>query len=367
MTRTLCDDERVSSGPVDMPSQETAGECVSLRGFLETLSNAGRLVRVRGKTNWRFDLGKITRESRTPLLFENIADYPGQRVFTNGLRDIELIGLALGLGRGLSREDLIAEVRQRVANPVSPKVVETGPVLENVVQGKDINLLALPIPQWNEEDCGRYLGTWHINVTKDPETGIRNVGVYRMQLLGANQATVSTFPQSHLAQHFAKAERDGRALPMTVAIGVSESVIMAAAAGYPDGKDEYELAGGLQQRAVELIQCQTVNLEAPANSEIVIEGMIQPGVRVQDGPYFDYTGTTSTNPTAFVFEASRIMFRNNPIFRGTSIGVPGAEDHQVFAVLAELGLLDFHRSSVKKHIQDMVLRQRLLRWTCADS
>jgi 4-hydroxy-3-polyprenylbenzoate decarboxylase len=153
---------------------------------------------------------------------------------------------------------------------------------------------------------------------------------------------------------------------MAVAIGVSEAVIMSAAAAYPYGMDEYELAGGLLQKAVELIECQTVNLEVPANSEIVIEGLIHPGVRVQDGPYFDYTGTTNTNPAAFLFEATQIMFRNNPIFRGTSIGIPGAEDHQLLAILAELSLLDFHRSSVKKHIQDMVLKQRLLRWTSTD-
>jgi 4-hydroxy-3-polyprenylbenzoate decarboxylase len=223
------------------------------------------------------------------------------------------------------------------------------------------------VPQWNENDCDRYLGTWHINVTKDPETGVRNVGVYRMQLLGPNRATVSTVPESHLAQHVAKAEKAGCPLPMAVAIGVSEAVIMAAAAAYPYGMDEYDLAGGLQRNAVELIDCPSIKLEVPANSEIVIEGFIHPGVRVQDGPYFDYTGTTNTNPGAFLFEATRLMFRNNPIFRGTSIGVPGAEDHQLFAILAELRLLDFHRSGIKKHIQDGMLKQRLLRWISSDS
>lgn len=366
MTDTFCDHGPNSSGAVPLPSRKLSGETTSLRGLIETLSCAGRLVRVSEQTHWRFDLGSITRESKTPLLFENIADYPGRRVFTNGLRTIEVIGLALGMELGTSRADLIAEFRQRVARPVSPRVVETGPVLENILQDGAVNLLTLPVPQWNENDCGRYLGTWHINVTKDPETGRRNVGVYRMQLLGPNQATVSTAPESHLAQHFAKAEKAGHALPMAVAIGVSEPVIMSAAAAYPYGMDEYELAGGLQQEAVELIGCQTVNLEVPANSEIVIEGWIHPGVRVQDGPYFDYTGTTNTNPGAFLFEATRLMFRNNPIFRGTSIGIPGAEDHQLFAVLAELKLLDFHRSSVKKHVQDVILKQRLIRWTSTD-
>lgn len=358
MTEVLRDDRRGSARALPV----AIGTPASLREFIERLADAGRLTRVREATDWRFELGRITRESKTPLLFENIEDYAGRRVFTNGLRNSGLIGLALGMEEGIGRQDLLREIAQRAANPVSPKVVEGGPVLENIVQARDIDLAALPVPHWNVNDAGRYLGTWHINVTKDRETGARNVGVYRMQLLSARRATVSTVSGSHLAQHVARAERDGHALPMAVAIGVSEAVMMAAAAAYPFGKDEYELAGGLQQAAVELIRCQTVDLEVPANAEIVIEGWIQPGLRVQDGPYFDYAGTVNTNPDAFVFEATRLMFRNDFIFRGTSIGVPGAEDHQLFAILAELNLLDFHRSSIKKHVQDMMLKQRLLRW-----
>jgi 4-hydroxy-3-polyprenylbenzoate decarboxylase len=234
-------------------------------------------------------------------------------------------------------------------------------VLENIVHATDIDLLKLAVPHWSNQDAGRYLGTWHINVTKDPETGSRNVGVYRMQLLGPKQATVSASPRSHLARHFAKAEKLGQPLPMAVAIGVSESVLMAAAAAYPDAMDEYELAGALQQKAVPLIRCQAVDLEVPADSEIVIEGLIQPGVRVQDGPYFDYTGTPNTNPSAFRFEATRLAFRSNPIFRGTSIGVAGAEDHQLFAFLAELQLVDFHGSRLKQMVQNVLLKRRLFR------
>ena len=367
MKDTCWDNECELSGEAHSLSQQTPWDSTSLRGWIETLAEADRLVRVKEATRWRFEIGRCTRESKTPLLFENIVGYPGQRVFTNGLRDIGLLALALGLNPGISREDLIAAVRQRVADPVSPTLVENGPVLENILRGSGINLLRFPIPHWNESDCGRYLGTWHINVTKDPENCIRNVGVYRMQLLGPSQATVSTSPGSHLSQQLAKAEREGRALPMAVAIGVNEPLVMAAAAGYPYGMDEYDLAGGLQQRAVELIRCQTVDLEVPAQSEIVIEGFIQPHVRVQDGPYFDYTGTIDTNPNAFLFDVTCVTFRNNPIFRGTSIGVPGAEDHQVLAILAELRLLDFHGSSIKRPIQDLFLKQRLLRWTCPKS
>lgn len=332
-----------------------------LRQFIHNLEQARRLVRIKEAADWKFEIGRITRERREPLLFENIKGYPGQRIFTNGLSDVSSIALALGVEPGTSRKTLISIAKKRAAEPIKPRQVEFGPVLANIVAASDVDLLKLPVPQWSDRDGGRYLGTWHINVTKDPEEGIRNVGVYRMQMLGPRQATVSASPRSHLSQHFAKAEAAGRSLPMAVAIGVSEPVMMAAAAAFPAGLDEYELAGALQGEAVELISCRTVDLEVPAFSEIIIEGFIHPNVRVKDGPYFDYTGKPNTNPNAFLFEAVGLIFRNNPIFRGTSIGLPGAEDHQLFAFLAELGLVDFHGSRLKHAIQQPLLRRHLFR------
>lgn len=348
----------ISATAVLSPSTAVC-ETNDLRHFIQALAQAGRLVRVKEAIDWNFEIGRISRESSTALLFENVIGYPGHSVFTNGLRDTACIALALGLPAGTTRKALIEETRKRVSTPVKPSLVDNGPVLENITQASDVDLLQLPVPHWHASDGGRYIGTWHINVTKDPDTGCRNVGVYRMELLGARQATVSASPRSHLARHFAKAEKVGLRLPMAVAIGVSETVIMAAAAAYPAGMDEYALAGGLQREPVQLIPCQTVDLEVPAQAEIVIEGFIHPGVRVQDGPYFDYTGKPNTNPNAFMFEATRLMFRSNPIFRGTSIGAPGAEDHELFAFLAALNLVDFHGSRAKQGVQNMLLRRRL--------
>lgn len=333
----------------------------NLRGFIALLDNSGLLVRIRDEVDWKFEIGRITRTIRKPLLFENIKRYPGHRVFTNGLCDPACIALALGLDPGANRKTAIEEARKRIAVPVKAKCVEKGPVRENIIPAEDLDLYKLPIPHWSELDAGRYLGTWHINVTNDPETGCRNVGVYRMQVLNAKQATVSTSPRSHLAQHFAKSEKLGRPLPMAVAIGVGEAVIMAAGSACREGVDEYELAGSLQQKPVQLLTSRETKLEVPASSEIVVEGLIQPGVRVQDGPYFDYTGEPNINPAAFLFEANQIMFRHSPVFRGTSIGTPGAEDHQLFAFLAELGLVDFHGSRLKKLVQNILLKRRLFR------
>lgn len=351
----------------EVPVQQRGEAPNGLRGFLRLLSDLGRLERVTEPIHWKYEIGRRTRESRSALLFENIVDYPGQRVFTNGMRDLSPLALALGMDPEISREDLNAELKQRIATPIAPRIVAAGPATQSTGTPEDVDLLRLPVPHWNEQDCARYLGTWHINVTKDPQTGVRNVGVYRMQLLGRNQATISTSSGSHLGQHLALAEQEGQALEMAVAIGVEEPVILAAAAGCPYGSDEYDLAGALRQRPLELIRGKEVDLEVPAESEIVIEGIIQPHVRVQDGPYFDYTGTVNTNPNAFLFEARRISCRDNPVFRGTSIGLPGAEDHQLLAVLADLHLLDFHFVTTKSKVQDLILKTRLQRWIAEGS
>jgi len=155
-----------------------------------------------------------------------------------------------------------------------------------------------------------------------------------------------------------KAEKKNVPLEMAVAIGVNETVIISAAAAFPTGTDEYHFAGGLEQKPVELIKCKTVDLEVPANSEFIIEGIIKPGIRVQDGPYLDYAGIPSINPDAYLFEVTGLMFRNNPVFRGTSVGIPGGEDHMLFSVLSQLNLVNFHSSRIRQKVQNFLLKKR---------
>jgi 4-hydroxy-3-polyprenylbenzoate decarboxylase len=332
-----------------------------LRDFIQRLDKAGELRHVARPVDWKGELGNCTRKELAPLLFENVKDYPGQRVFTNGLINLRAIGIALGSPAELDRRTLVRDVRDRVSAPRAPIHVETGPAYENVLSGSGINLLKLPVPWWNKGDAGRYIGTWHVNVSRDPDDGSYNLGVYRMQVLGAVRATISTSPKSHLGMQFAKAEARGKPLEVAVAIGVNEAVFIAAAAGYPCGKNEYELAGALEQRSVELVNCQSIGVSVPANSEIVIEGFLHPGVRVMDGPYFDYAGNATTNPKAYLFEATRLAFRHDPIFRGAIVGHPGAEDLLLFSVLSEVGLFDFHGSRLRRALQILFLKEGFFR------
>lgn len=329
---------------------------MDLRAFLSALEDAGRLVRIRERVDWKLGIGRWTHARRKALLFENIKGYPGHRVFTNGLIAFAGIAIALGFDPRTPLPELIADARRRLRQPITPRLLSTGPVLDNVLPASVIDLLEFPVPQWSKYDAGRYIGTWHLNISRDPQTGERNVGVYRMQVLEAKRATISASPNSDLGRHVAKADAKKEELEVAVAIGAPEATVIAGGAACPKGMDEFELAGALQQKPVELIQCG--RLEVPAHSEIVIEGFIHPGVRVQDGPYFDYYGRPNTNPGAFLFEATRVMHRDNPVFRGTAIGKPGAEDHQLFAFLAQLGLVDFHGSRLKQMVQNYLWKRR---------
>ena len=334
---------------------------MTLRAFVDILSEHGELKRIRQLVDWKIELGEITRSHRQPLLFENIKDYPGMRVLTNGLSNASSVAIAFGLLPENGRKRTIAEIRRRVAAPLKPIVVSDGPVMENVIEGTDLNLFDFPIPQWSKYDAGRYIGTWHANVTRDPETGRRNLGVYRMQVLGRTQTTVSTSTKSHLSRHFAKAEKEGRPLEMAVVIGAAEPVVMAAGSGCSLDLDEYDLACSLCGEAIPLVRCGTVNLEVPAESEIVLEGIIQPGARVQDGPYLDYAGEPAANPNAYVFNVTRVMFRNRPILRGAAVGHSAAEDQQLFSILAELDLFDFHGSRTRHWVQTKLIKRQSFR------
>jgi len=327
-----------------------------LRGFISLLERESMLTRVSERVSWKHQIGEMTRSIRSPLLFEDIEDYPGMRLFTNGLVCCGTIALSLGLDARAKMPEIAREVSMRVSGPLAPLIVDEAEVKQNIVSGEKVDLGILPVPWWSPKDGGRYLGTWHVNVTRDPESGARNVGVYRMMLLDRNSATLSVYPGSHLARHLRNAERLGRPLEMAVAIGVDERLMIAAAAAPPYGIDEYALAGGLAGSPIRVTRCAVVKEEVPADAEIVIEGLIEPGVEVSDGPFFDYTGVVNTNPKARLFRAKSLMFRNDCIFRGTSVGMPGAEDHVLYSLLARVGLADFHGSRAKRSLQNTLLK-----------
>ncbi|MEW6752092.1 MAG: UbiD family decarboxylase [Candidatus Latescibacterota bacterium] len=333
---------------------------MTLREFICRLEQEGRLRRFAAPVDWKHEIGRLTRQADCALLFENVRGYPGQSVFTNGLRTYAQIALALGLPSSAGPRQSAQAVRRALARPLPPVQVSSGPVCSHVVE-QGIDLERFPVPWWSELDGGRYVGTWHLNITRSPDTGERNVGVYRMQVKGPATTALSVSSGSHIARHIAQAEKRGTDLEMAVAIGVPESLVMVAGAALPYGTDELAVGGALEGSPVELVPCRTVDLLVPATAEIVLEGRVKAGERVPDGPYLDYAGFPSADPQARLFEVTGLMFRDRPVFRGTSVGPAGAEDHRLFSVLARAGLVDFHGNRLRQSAQNKLLCRGLFR------
>lgn len=338
-----------------------------LRDFISSLHQQNELLTIDQIIDWKYEIGdkikQVCSGSKKPpaILFKNIKEYPNFSIFTNGLATYSKIALALGLDHNTSFRNIIKILNKRMSNPIEPVIISSGPVQENVLLDDKLDLYNLPVPWWNRSDAGRYIGTWHLNVTKDPHNGKRNVGCYRMQLTGTNSIAFSVSPKSDIMTHIIENEKLDQSLEMAVVIGVQESLLMVAGAALPYGVDEYAIAGGLEEKAVELVKCKTINLEVPANSEIVIEGKTVKGKRVKEGPFLDYAGIPSVNPRAPLFEVSCIMYRNNPVFRGSMVGYPGAEDHILYSLIAQSDYFNFHGSNLRNKVQKLLLKRRLFK------
>ena len=335
--------------------------------FINRLEQQGELVYINHGVDWKYEVRDIikstksNREKNPAILFTNVKDYPGWRIFANALSTIRKVGIALNIDPSFDDSQIIEEFKNRLASGIAP-VIDPGVLTDEVTYtDKDVNLFSLPVPWWSREDGGRYIGTWHLNISKDPTTGIRNVGVYRMQLIDSNHTAVSVSSKSHLARQIEMAERKGSSLEMAMSIGVPETMVMAAGASIPYGVDEFHAAGGLAKKPVVLVNCKTIQVEVPKSSEIILEGRIVPKVRIMEGPFLDYAGVPKSNPSALVFEVICLRRKRNPIFRGAAIGYEGAEDHVLYALLAMAGDLDFHGSPVRQRIQNFFLKRGMFR------
>ena len=311
-----------------------------LREFIADLEKSDELLSVPVGVDWKYEVSGWIRKSADmrpkgpALLFENIKGYPrGYRLFAGGVASYRRFAIALGLSAETPLKEIIRTFRERIKNPRQPRMVNIGPVKENVLKGEAVDLLKFPVPWWTPRDGCLYIGTWHGNVTKDPETGSRNVGTYRVMVHDRNHAGVGFLPFSHLGSHYAKCERVGKPLEMAVVIGADETVPMVAGTGFPPGIDEFTMAGALREEPLELVKCETVDLEVPANAEIVLEGLILPRERRPEGPIAEHTGYYAGGVRMRpVFEITAITHRNNPILRGTLLGRPTMEDHIFYSV-----------------------------------
>ena len=309
-----------------------------LRAFLSKLEEEGELAHVSKEVDWNLELGAVSRRAqdlRSPaLMFESIKGYtPEQgRVFANifgrSKTSHRRFAIALGLPADTPVVELIAEFERLSARRIPPRVVKTGACKENIVKGADIDLLRFPVPLIHGGDGGRYIGTWHVNVTKDPDTGLVNWGVYRHVVHDRNHVGWWVAPAQHAAVHYyQKYEPRGQRMPMAIVIGTEPLSTVIAGCPVPNGVSEPDMIGGMRGEPVELVDCETIDLQVPANAEIVLEAEVLPGTRVEEGPFGEFTGYMAADRAPRpVIEIKCITFRNNPILTMTNIGKPWEEE-----------------------------------------
>ena len=222
-----------------------------------------------------------------------------------------------------------------------PKVISSKtrnvPCQEVVISGKEVDLNMFPVMKCWPDDAGRFI-TLPLVVTKDPETGIRNVGTYRMQIFDKN--TTGMHWQTHKvgAQHYQDSNQIGKQkLEAAVVIGSDPITTWAGSLPVPPSIDEFIVAGFLRGKPVDLVKCKTVDIEVPANSEIILEGYLNLGELRMEGPFGDHTGYYSGADEYPVFHVTAITHRQNPIYLSTMVGIPPTEDY--FMGLASTRLL----------------------------
>jgi 4-hydroxy-3-polyprenylbenzoate decarboxylase len=316
-----------------------------LQHLLTALERDGDLARVSASVDPHLEVTgivqRVLRESGPALLFENpsrgrmplaINVFGTQRRMARalGVGSLDEVGDRIGallkpeLPRGIvGLKDALGKVVQLRAAP--PKHVKDAPCQERIIRGDDVDLSMLPGVQAWPEDGGVFLnlGLTH---TKHPQTGARNLGMYRLQQ--QDDRTVSLHWQIHKdsTSHAALAERSSERLPVAIAFGCPPAVTYAASAPLPADIDEYLFAGFLQRERVEMVDCVGVPLQVPAAAQVVLEGWVEPGKRMPEGPFGDHTGFyTPVEPFPFV-RVETMTMRNEPIFQSIIVGRPPQED-----------------------------------------
>ena len=301
-----------------------------LRDWLDSIEAAGELHTIKG-ANLEEDIGGIVdivqrRMGDPALMFDEIPGFPkGHRVMANLLTSTPRINVALGLPPDASEMDLIQWWRDYMGRAPShpPKEVNGGPLLENVQEGADVNIVSIPTPVWHEYDGGPYIGTACMVVTKDPESGWVNFGTYRVQSHEPDVATLMMSQGKHGLHIMEKYHARGENCPVAVVVGMHPAFLMIGGLEIPYGKNEFEAVGGIMGEPIEIINMPKTGLPVPANAEIAFEGFIAPDDKITEGPLGEWTGyyAGGQRPEPAI-RIETVMHRDNPVLMGAVPAVP---------------------------------------------
>jgi len=313
-----------------------------LREWISALEQAGELQRVNLEVDWNLEVGAVVRRmceiGGPAVLFEKIKDYPsGFRILggpmAQGRRGrYARVAVALDLPPDSTVREITESYLKRRKTLIPPVRVPSGPCQENILKGDDIDLLKFPAPLIHGGDGGRYIGTWHTVITRDPESGWVNYGMYRLVVHGRNRLGALIGPIQDFQRHLSDHKRLGRRMEFAVAIGTEPVTALISCVAVQGKRNEADVIGGLRGRPLELVRCQSVDLEVPATAEIVIEGFINPDESEEEGPFGEYTGYVGGRQRRPVLHVTAVTHRNDPILTMTSIGIPVDEDHVVMTI-----------------------------------
>lgn len=306
-----------------------------LRSFLKDLESEGLLLISNREVDPKLEIPAVMRQAEKTgkaIHFKEVKGSPYTLV-NNILGSREMLALLFG-GRP---EGIVNEWITRTQNPVKPLLFDSGPVKEVIKKGAGINLQELPIVTHCSKDAGPYI-TAGIVIARDPETGIRNVSINRMQFKGKNRLGIRMMPPQHLGRIYEKCEKMEKDLEVAVAIGNHPFELLAAATTVEFGFDEFELSSALRKEPLQLVKCETIDLEVPAFSEIVLEGTVSPGIREEEGPFGDfmqYYVPVMENP---VLEVQAMTHRKDPIYQ--TIQASSLEDVHLLGLSREAKIYD---------------------------
>jgi 4-hydroxy-3-polyprenylbenzoate decarboxylase len=317
----------------------------SLGEYVEALDRAGELKRVKARVSTDLEIAEIMRRlmySRDgpAVLFENVE---GSKM--------PILGNAFGsmnrLEIGLDTSDFV-DIGRRIVEltrmkmpsgmfnklkmlpklsemgEYGPKCVDSGPVAE-VIESERASLNSLPVLKSFSGDAGRFI-TFGLTVTKHPETEIRNLGVYRIQLIDDKHAIMHWQTHKRSAQHYRMLKEQNKKIEVAIVVGADPATVFSAVAPVPEGMDKFLFAGITRKKGVKLVKCKTIDLEVPANAEIVLEGTVDPNDMRMEGPFGDHTGYYTPAEPFPTFTLTGIMRRSEPIYLTTVVGKPILED-----------------------------------------
>jgi UbiD family decarboxylase len=273
--KNLCKEVRIRASPHMAYSD--------LQSYLSRLENLGKLHWIDQPVDPSWEVSAITRhvfdrygwEERPALGFRHVGDSPFPLVIGVVGGSPQIYALALST----TANDIPAVWERAQRHPIDPISASSGLCKEVISRGAEVNLSILPQVVWTpRQDPGPYI-TAPLVITKDPETGRRNVGTYRLQIKGPQRLGLYVGGAQHAARHIRQYDARKEDMPVAVAIGVDPTIVLASITKFPYGTDEFAVAGGLRDEAVPLVRCETVGLEVPVNAEIVLEGIIRAGYR----------------------------------------------------------------------------------------